>query len=133
MAAEERARRQVESEQGRGGQTARDSAALRAGEGSSAAAGTVPGAVAPAPRPGAAASRPVRVPQRKLEVVVAVALQNGTRVIPGLQPPAALVRARKAIAQGRVTVDGADAVLPGLLVAAGTVRIDGELVDVAWV
>lgn len=103
----------------------------QAGEDSAAAAAEVQGAAASAPRPEAAASRGPRV---KLEVVVAVHLQGGTRVIAGLQPPAAIMRARKAISEGRVTVSGRGPheVAPGILVGAGEVWVDGVSVTASW-
>jgi hypothetical protein len=70
----------------------------------------------------------------KLEVVVAVHLTGGSRVIAGLQPPAALARARRAISEGRVTVAGRGPgeLAPGLPVGAGEVWVDGEAVTASW-
>lgn len=118
----------------------RSAPAARVGEGpaqggSAAAGATVPGAgAAAAPRP-AAAPATARRREVKLEVVVAVHLQGGSRVIAGLQPPAMLVRARKAIASGRVSVSGHGPfqIGPGTLVGAGEVFVDGEPVTASWV
>lgn len=136
--------------------------AAREGGGSAAVGGTVAGAqpghggapvAASAPRPGAAAARAgdylregdrvvntrtgaesTVAPRTRLEVVVAVHLQGGSRVIAGLQPPAALMRARKAISDGRVSVAGRGPheQAPGLPVGPGEVWVDGEPVTASW-
>lgn len=108
--------------------------------GSAGGVGTVAGAPAghgrgaavagPAPRPGAAAALPAALARRgeqrvRLDAAVAVLMQGGGRMIPGLQSPAALIRARRAIADGRVRVSGRgpQELAPGLIVGPGEVEV----------